>query len=289
MDRPHDTRSPEGPAELNVWAIDHRWQAEEIADEVGAEYESLHYLKDLAAQAYQRVAGANEATGILLDDIYGERAIERLTEQETWIGRAIEVACSRPVELVGGSDVAATLRSWPKEHVVKCMVYCHPQDAPDLKDLQERRVAQLYGACLRTEHQLLIEFQPPAGMDYARGDVSSLVERFYELGVYPVWWKLPPDTDPAAWQSIVDAIRSHDSGCSGILILGQGFTGSRLAQSFAATATEPLCKGFAVGRSIYAQPARRWLTGEASDEEFISQTSANYDEMIELWRQSTSK
>jgi 5-dehydro-2-deoxygluconokinase len=289
VERSRDTRSSEAPDELHVWAIDHRWQAEEIADEVGAEYESLHYLKDLAAQAYQRVAEANEATGILLDDIYGEKALERLTDQDTWIARAIEVACSRPVELVGGSDVAEKLRSWPTEHIVKCMVYCHPQDAPDLRDLQERRVAQLYGACLRTEHQLLLEFQPPAGMDYARGDVSSLLGRFYELGVYPAWWKLPPDTDPATWQSIGDSIRAHDSGCSGILILGQGFTGSRLAESFAAAAREPLCKGFAVGRSIYAQPARRWLTGEASDEEFISQTSASYERMIELWRQSDPK
>lgn len=288
MDHPRDTRSLGSPTELNVWAIDHRWQAEEIADEVGAEYDALHYLKDLAAQAYQRVAEVNEATGILLDDIYGEKAMERLAGQETWIARAIEVASSRPVELVGGSDVAEILRSWPKEHVVKCMVYCHPHDEAELKDLQERRVAELYGACMRTEHQLLIEFQPPAGMNYARGDVSSLVKRLYEVGVYPAWWKLPPDTDPVAWKGIGDAIRAHDSACAGILILGGGIKERRLAQSFAAAATEPLCKGFAVGRSIYAQPARRWLMGEASDEEFIRQTSANYEEMIELWGQSVS-
>lgn len=286
MNRPYDVDGLHGSNELNVWAIDHRWQVEELADEVGAGYEHLHRLKDLAGQAYQRVARTNESTGVLLDDVYGEKALRRLTGEGTWIARAIEVARSRPVELVGGEDVATVLETWPEEHVVKCMVYCHPHDAVDTKSLQEQRVVHLQDACRRTGHQLLVEMQSPGGMDYAGGDVTALIERFYELDVRPAWWKLPPDPDPAAWKSIGDAIRAHDPECRGILVLGQGLAEERLVESFAAAAAEPLCKGFAVGRSIYAEPARRWLASESTDEEFISLAAANYKRMIELWHES---
>lgn len=285
----HRVTTRSNPEALHVLAVDHRWQVEEIADEVGAGYGRLHRLKDLLGQAFQGVAEDHDAAGVLLDDVYGEKALERLTGGEAWIARAVEVARSRPVEFAGGPNVAAVLRTWPEEHVVKCMVYCHPQDDPDMRSTQERRVVLLFDACIRTDHQLLVEIQAPGGMTYDEGDVASFVERFYELGVRPEWWKLPPDPDPGAWKSIGDVVRERDPYCAGLLVLGQGLAEEKLVESFAAAAVEPLCKGFAVGRSIYAEPARRWLSGESSDEEFMESAVANYERMISLWEKSDAR
>jgi 5-dehydro-2-deoxygluconokinase len=277
------------PDALHVLAVDHRWQVEEIADEVGADYGRLHRLKDLLGEAFQQVAETHDAAGVLLDDIYGEKALEKLSGGGVWIARAVEVARSRPVEFAGGPNVAAVLRTWPEEHVVKCMVYCHPQDEPDMRSTQEQRTVQLFDACIRTDHQLLVEIQAPSGMSYDEDDVTSLIERFYELGVRPDWWKLPPDPDPSAWKRSGDVVREHDPYCAGLLVLGQGLAEEKLVESFAAAATEPLCKGFAVGRSIYVEPARRWLADESSDEEFMSSAVANYERMITLWQESDAR
>jgi 5-dehydro-2-deoxygluconokinase len=61
----------------------------------------------------------------------------------------------------------------------------------------------------------------------------------------------------------------------------------RLVESFAAAASEPLCNGFAIGRSIYGGPARRWLAGEKGDEELLSTVAENYRRMVSLWQKRT--
>ena len=285
----HRTTTRNVPGRLHVLAVDHRWQVEEIADEAGADYERLHHLKDLLGQAFQRVVEDHSAAGVLLDDVYGERVLEKVTGSGAWVARAVEVARSRPVEFARGSNVAATLRTWPEEHVVKCMVYCHPKDEPDMRNTQEQRVVQLFDACVRTEHELLVEMQAPGGMSYEEGDVASLIRRLYELGVRADWWKLPPDPDPAAWERIGDTVREHDPYCAGLLVLGQGLSEEKLVEGFAAAANEPLCKGFAVGRSIYAKPARSWMSRDPADEEFVDSVVANYERMIKLWEEGDQR
>ena len=190
-----------------------------------------------------------------------------------------------PLELDEGPDLGATLRSWPAEQVVKCNVYCHPDDDEDLRERQERLLLRLFHACVSEERQLLVELQPPKGKTYGPDSMPHLLRRLYELGVRPDWWKLPPRPEPDAWSKIGDAVREHDPHCAGVLVLGQAASEESLAESFAATAGEPLCKGFAVGRSIYGEPARRWLSGEASDEELMDSVLANYERMISLWKQ----
>jgi 5-dehydro-2-deoxygluconokinase len=88
--------------------------------------------------------------------------------------------------------------------------------------------------------------------------------------VRPEWWKIPPNPDPAVWARIGDVVREHDPYCAGLLVLGQAMKEEKLAESFAAAASEPLCRGFAIGRSIYGELGRRWLAGEIGDEELSS-------------------
>jgi 5-dehydro-2-deoxygluconokinase len=111
-----------------------------------------------------------------------------------------------------------------------------------------------------------------------------LLERFYEIGVRPEWWKIPPNPDAAVWGRIGDVVRKHDPFCAGLLVLGQAMEEEKLAESFAAAASEPLCRGFAIGRSIYGDPGRRWLAGETADEELVSSVAERYGRMNALWQ-----
>jgi 5-dehydro-2-deoxygluconokinase len=188
------------------------------------------------------------------------------------------------VEFVGGTNPAATIRTWPEEQVVKCNLYMHPDDDPEVKKFQEEAVLQLHDACVKNERRLLLEVQAPSGTGYGENDMVGLLERFYELGVRPDWWKLPPDKDPEVWKKLGDVVRERDPYCAGILVLGQALEEQDLAEFFAAAASEPRCNGFAIGRSIYGAAARRWLAGELSDEELVSTVAESYRGMITLWR-----
>ncbi|MGH3088282.1 MAG: PfkB family carbohydrate kinase, partial [Rubrobacteraceae bacterium] len=270
--------------ELRVLAIDHRWQLEEAADDIGADRGLIRELKVLLGRAFLGVAEEDGSAGVLIDDVYGDEALEELTGSGAWVSRAVEVAKSRPVEFVGGPNLAATLRTWPEEHVVKCNLYMHPDDDAEVRELHEQRVLQLFDACIRNDRRLLLEVQATPGTSYDEGSVADLIERFYEIGVRPDWWKLPPNPDPGVWKRIGDVVRKHDPYCAGLLVLGQALEEKKLAESFAAASSEPLCNGFAIGRSIYGDAARRWLAGEINDEELISSVAEGYERMISLWR-----
>lgn len=280
----HRTTTRREPEELRVLAVDHRWQLEEVVDELGVDRERLRELKVLLARAFLKVAEGDRSAGVLIDDIYGDEALEELTGSGAWISRAVEVAKSRPVEFVGGPNPAATIRTWPEEHVVKCNLYMHPNDDAQTRELQEQRVLQLYDACIKNERRLLLEVQATRGTSYDENSMVELLERFYEIGVRPDWWKLPPNKEPEVWQRIGDVVREHDPYCAGVLVLGQAAEEEKLVESFAAAASEPLCNGFAIGRSIYGEGARRWLAGEIGDDELMASVAESYERMVSLWQ-----
>ena len=289
LGRIHRATTHREPKELRVLAIDHRWQLEEVADELGVDHARLRELKVLLGRAFRRVAEGDGAAGVLIDDVYGDRALQELTGSGLWISRAVEVAKSRPVEFVGGPNPAATLRSWPEEHVVKCNLYVHPQDDPEIRELQEGRVLQLFDACVKNDRRLLLEVQASPGTTYDEYGMAGLLSRFYEIGVRPEWWKIPPNPDPGVWKRIGDVVRKHDPYCAGLLVLGQAAEEEELVESFTAAASEPLCNGFAIGRSIYGEPARRWLAGEIGDDELMSSVAERYERMVSLWQKRNER
>jgi 5-dehydro-2-deoxygluconokinase len=283
----HRTTTRREPAELRVLAIDHRWQLEEVVGELGVDRGRLRDLKVLLGRAFMGVADGDPSAGVLIDDVYGDEALEELTGSGAWISRAVEVAKSRPVEFVGGPNPSATIRTWPEEHVVKCNLYMHPEDDEETREIQERRVLQLQDACIKNERRLLLEVQASPGTGYDEDSMVELLERFYEIGVRPDWWKVPPHEEPEVWRRIGDVVRERDPYCAGVLVLGQALEEKALAGYFAAAASEPLCNGFAIGRSIYGEQARRWLAGEIDDDELISSVAEGYRRMMTLWQGRT--
>ena len=280
----HRATTRREPEELRVLAIDHRWQLEEVVDELGVDRGRLRDLKVLLARAFMGVAQGDPSAGVLIDDVYGDQALGELTGSGTWISRAVEVAKSRPVEFVGGPNPAATIRAWPEEHVVKCNLYMHPDDDEGTRGIQERRVLQLQDACVKNDRRLLLEVQASPGTHYDENSMVELLERFYEIGVRPDWWKVPPNAEPEVWQRIGDVVREHDPYCAGVLVLGQALEEAKLGEFFAVAASEPRCNGFAIGRSIYGGQARRWLSGEIDDDELTSSVAEGYRRMVDLWQ-----
>jgi 5-dehydro-2-deoxygluconokinase len=165
----------------------------------------------------------------------------------------------------------------------------HPDDDEEIQALHEERVLRLFGACLANDRRLLLEVQATPGTSYDGNSVAELIERFYEVGVRPDWWKLPPNPDAGGWERIGNVVRKHDPYCAGLLVLGQALEEGKLAESFAAASSEPLCNGFAIGRSIYGDAARRWLAGGIGDEDLISSVAERYELMISLWRERAER
>ncbi|WP_418595607.1 bifunctional 5-dehydro-2-deoxygluconokinase/5-dehydro-2-deoxyphosphogluconate aldolase [Ponticoccus sp. (in: a-proteobacteria)] len=266
---------------VKTFAFDHRLQLEEMEGYSPAKGAAF---KELCLGAALKVQNGQPGYGILCDNRIGRSALHAASGSGLWIGRPVELPGSRPVEFEPdlGADFGR-LREWARENVVKLLVFCHPDDDAATRALQEERVHRLFTAARRNGLEFLLEVIPSKVGPVDDDTTATLIQQFYDAGVYPDWWKLEPFRTEAAWAKAVQAIERNDPRTRGIVVLGLDAPEAALAESFALAARQPLVKGFAVGRTIFGDAARAWLKGEMTNAEAVAQMAARYSRLCEIW------
>jgi 5-dehydro-2-deoxygluconokinase len=276
------TRWPQA-ARLRALAIDHRAQFEALADRLGADRARIGAFKRLALRAALAVAEGQPGFGMLLDGRYGRAALFEAEGRGLWLGRPVEQPGSRPLAFEPGRDLGSHLVEWPVTQTVKCLCFYHPDDEPALKARQEEQLLALSEACQAVGRELLVEII--AGKHGALGEdtIARILDRLYEIGLRPDWWKLEPQATPGAWAAIADSIARHDPYCRGVVLLGLEAPEEALEAAFRSAAACPAVKGFAVGRTIFAAAAEAWLAGAMSDEAAIADMAARFARLTAAW------
>jgi 5-dehydro-2-deoxygluconokinase len=116
-----------------------------------------------------------------------------------------------------------------------------------------------------------------------------VIQRFYDIGVYPDWWKLEPFVSDAAWTQACDAVTRNDPHTRGIVVLGLDSDETSLSASLALAARHDLVKGFAVGRTIFGDAARSWLAGAITDSAAVEVMAARYEKLCRIWDAARAK
>jgi len=233
------------------------------------------------------VANGAPGHGILCDGRLGRDALYKAEGTGLWIGRPVEWPGSRPLMLEPelGPDLGG-LREWPRTQVVKCLCFAHPDDDAETWGQQEATVLRLFEATRTNGLEFLLEVIPSKVGPVDDDTTPKVIQRFYDLGVTPDWWKLEPFKTEAAWQKAVAAIERNDPRTRGIVVLGLDAPEAELAVSFALAAKQPLVKGFAVGRTIFGQVARDWLAGSITDGEAVECMVGNYARLCAVWNEA---
>lgn len=282
LEQVHWATNREGDwSRMRVFAFDHRAQLEEMA---GASPERIGAFKALCLEAAGAVAAGGSGYGILCDGRLGRNALYRAAGTGLWIGRPAERPGSRPLALEAdlGPDCGG-LAEWPRDHVIKCLCFCHPDDDEAMWADQAATLLRLFTAARRNRLEFLLEVIPskigPVDVD----TTPRIVDRIYDLGIYPDWWKLEPFDSAAAWEAACAAITRRDPYTRGVLVLGLDAPVEHLRQSFARAARQDLVKGFAVGRTIFGDAARAWLRDEITDAEAVEAMTTRFRALAEAW------
>ncbi|MEO8119352.1 MAG: 5-dehydro-2-deoxygluconokinase [Rhodoferax sp.] len=275
--------------ELCVMAFDHRSQFFDLAREAGAEESRIPALKKLLVQTAEQVERSHQLqghTGVLIDGgDYGVDALASATGRGWWVGRPVELPGSRPLRFDGTRSIGSALIHWPTEQVVKCLLHYHPDDPVELRLEQEQKVLELWEATRESGNELLLEIICPAAMTPAGTEDAAVlraVKRFYNLGIKPEWWKLAP-MQAQGWSALAALVAERDPHCRGAVILGLNQPLQVLADSFI-LATNPIVKGFMVGRTLWASASLRWLRKEIDDAAFVTEVAQNFAHLVEAWR-----
>ena len=269
--------------ELVVLAFDHRTQLQDIADRHGVGHERIGRFKWLVAEGARTGAGQRPGTGIIVDDRFGADVLPAVTGKGWWVARPVELPGSRPLQFEAGAQLGAAMRTWPGEHVAKCLVSYHPQDPPALRGAQLSRLAELQRASVDSFHEFLIEVIPPRDMPCDESTLAEALAQIYQSGIFPDWWKLPPAANAREWENIATVIARYDPYCRGVLMLGLEASEDKLERSFRIAAPHAICRGFAVGRSIFANSATLWFAGQMDDAQVVADVALRYARLIKLW------
>ncbi|POR46184.1 5-dehydro-2-deoxygluconokinase [Paraburkholderia eburnea] len=274
--------------EVLGFAFDHRNQFFDLAQQTGASETRISYLKNLFVEAVaqtESALGLQGRIGVLIDDRYGQDALNAATGRDWWIGRPVELPGSVPLVFDHGHSIGTTLAAWPISHTVKCLVQFHPDEPIEQRLEQEAQLRALYDATQASGHELLLEVIPPKlnGKPNAPDVIYRALKRLYNIGLYPEWWKLEP-VDAAQWREIDALIAERDPHCRGVVLLGLSAPMDQLVGGFAAAAASDSCRGFTVGRTIFYEPSSAWLKGEIDDKEVIARVRHAFETLIAAWR-----
>jgi 5-dehydro-2-deoxygluconokinase len=270
---------------LVALAVDHRLQLEEIADRVGADRARIPDFKVLAVDAAARVADGRPGFGMLIDGTYGQKALFKAGHHDFWIGRPVEKPGSRPLDFDQMPDLGSHLAEWPIGHTLKCLCFYHPADPEELKLRQERELLRVYDAARTAGRELLVEIIAGKHGPLDDSTISSVLTRLYDLGIRPDWWKLEPQVSDGAWKAIEAVITARDPYCRGIVLLGLEAPEEELKVAFRSASKSSLVKGFAVGRTIFADAAQKWLSGEMTDAEAVDDMAGRFARLVAAWQE----
>ena len=269
---------------LLAFAFDHRSQFVEMAEKHDRTEEDIDRFKLIALDAVTSTAAAHDGVGLLVDDRLGRSALHAASDHDIWIGRPIEQSGVFPLAFEEGPDLGSRLAEWPVNHCVKVLAPIRTDDPADLIAYHEGELLRLADACRRTGHEFLFEIiTGTRGKLAAPDQVLALMQRFYDLGVAPDWWKLEPIEDAGFWTAAGDIARANDPHLQGIIVLGKEMPDEQLARVFALSRPEPLVRGFAIGRTIFSAAAQGWFAGTIDDAEAHDKMKAIYAGLVAAW------
>jgi 5-dehydro-2-deoxygluconokinase len=90
--------------------------------------------------------------------------------------------------------------------------------------------------------------------------------------------------DDKAWRAVDALIAERDPYCRGVLVLGLNAPIAELAAGFRAARASRSCRGFAVGRTIFGDASRQWLSGDIDDATLKSSVRERFESLIGAWR-----
>lgn len=274
------------PAQQQLFALNlgdpTQWQR--LHQTFTQEITTINQAKFLIAQGVKQIAHLLTGTGLVIDHSINHEVIDLFSSSQAWLGRTVALPKTLPLQFIH-PDITQTLISWPSHHLVNVGVTYHPDDRYPLRSQQEASLKLLYHACQITQHRLLIEISPPTNSLVTASTLAHIMQRFYEMGIYPDWWQIRTPRDPRSWENMQKIIENYDPHCSGIVLQTPLIHLDPLTCLFKNTPS--LVKGFMVDSTFFQPLIELWLRHKLSDQQLVNQIANQLEQVIHLWLNRT--
>jgi 5-dehydro-2-deoxygluconokinase len=274
-------------------AADHRWQWDEWCAAHGVSRARIADTKALALDgllaARAESAAVERGGALLIDQQYGAATVARAKDSRITFGTPAEKPGVFPLEW----SAEPFWDALPGDFA-KVLIRYRPEWPAASKTGQVEMLKRLAAWCRSRRQPLLLEViiprnDEPEQVFEATGRpalLATVISECYAAGVVPNFWKIEGTTDERAMRVIDAAIAGEPS--ARLLILGKGAGFDLIEAWFRAAAVARTAAGFAIGRSVYWQPAVDFLLGQLARDAAVKAIAANYLRVVAAWETCVS-
>jgi myo-inositol catabolism protein IolC len=283
---------PALPNPVYMLAIDHRWQWVQWCDERRVDHARIREVKRLAADAFllaRRDSNDVLDFGVLLVDlVFGPEAFARARAGGGTAGNPAERAGVFPLEWTDTFDKALP------GAFAKVLVRHREDLPPDVVEAQLTMLEDLQQWCSAKGKPLVLEVLVTGATEDAAFEregrprlLADYIRRAYARKIVPDYWKIEGVPDAEAMRIVDSAILEREGPRQ--LILGKGAGLEAVGRWFESARDAASAVGFAIGRTVYWEPACEYLLGRAAADDAVHRMAANYLAVIELWRRAHAR
>jgi 5-dehydro-2-deoxygluconokinase len=283
---------PALPNPVYMLAIDHRWQWVQWCDERRVDHARIREVKRLAADAFllaRRDSNDVLDFGVLLVDlVFGPEAFARARAGGGTAGNPAERAGVFPLEWTDTFDKALP------GAFAKVLVRHREDLPPDVVEAQLTMLEDLQQWCSAKGKPLVLEVLVTGATEDAAFEregrprlLADYIRRAYARKIVPDYWKIEGVPDAEAMRIVDSAILEREGPRQ--LILGKGAGLETVGRWFESARDAASAVGFAIGRTVYWEPACEYLLGRAAADDAVHRMAANYLAVIELWRRAHAR
>jgi 5-dehydro-2-deoxygluconokinase len=240
-----------------------------------------------------------EEVGILVDAQFGSHILADAKSRAIPAAVCVEKSGQDVFDFEYGSRWEDHLRFLAPD-IVKCLVRYHPQDDPSLNREQLTRLKLLSDYIhAGNDHYLMFELLVPAVTDEDKkaGDrydsevrprhMVEAIRQIQDFGVEPDIWKIEGLDARSQAEAVSKQVRSSEARKKvGSILLGRGSNKEKVHEWLKIAAPVDGFIGFAVGRTNFSDPLKRYLKKEQDEKSAVEEIAENYKGCVDIWKKA---
>lgn len=240
-----------------------------------------------------------DEVGILVDAQFGSHIIADAQSRGIPAAVCVEKSGQNVFDFEYGSRWEDHLRFIAPD-IVKCLVRHHPEDDPIANREQLTRLKLLSDYIhASNDAYLMFELLVPAVTDADKkagdrydsevrpGHMLEAIRQIQGFGVEPDIWKIEGLDRRADAEAVSKQVRSTAARSKvGSILLGRGSNMEKVHEWLKIAAPVKGFIGFAVGRTNFSDPLKRYLKKEQDEKSAVEEIAENYKGCVDLWKKS---
>lgn len=231
--------------------------------------------KELLYEAFlhTRTRWPQVSLGILVDDEFGGAIHEKAAEASIPHYLTLEQS-GAPLRLESAEVLHRALTTYRPSGgkvLVRYTVGDERLNAPARRTLQ-----QASAFCAQARIPLVVEVLADGPLPTHDNNVLAAVAELFRV-VQPAYWKLEGLERVDSWKVFQRA------GYGQALVLGRGESREHVEHWLRVAKQSGVVDGFAIGRTLWAEPVRAWRRGTISREHAVQEVARTFSAFLELW------